>query len=59
MNIEEFENNYRRTIDESLNELQTVVLLTAHLQHRITIIGQSLQNLSQTVEEFIAEQKTE
>ncbi len=59
MNIEEFENNYRRTIDESLNELQTVVLLTAHLQNRITSIGQSLQNLSQTVEEFIAEQKTE
>ena len=59
MNIEEFENNYRRTIDESLNELQTVVLLTAHLQNRITSIGQSLQKLSQTVEEFIAEQKTE
>lgn len=59
MNIEEFENNYREIIDESLNELQTVVLLTAHLQNRITSIGQSLQNLSQTVEEFIAEQKTE
>lgn len=59
MNIEEFENNYRRTIDESLNELQTVVLLTAHLQNRIITIGQSLQNLSQTVEDFIAEQKTE
>lgn len=59
MNIEEFENNYRTTIDESLNELQTVVLLTAHLQNRIISIGQSLQNLSQTVEEFIAEQKTE
>ena len=59
MNIEEFENNYRRTIDESLNEIQTVVLLTAHLQNRIVSIGQSLQNLSQTVEEFITEQKTE
>lgn len=59
MNIEEFENNYRKTIDESLNELQSVVLLTAHLQNRITIIGQSLQNLSQTVEKFIDEQKNE
>ena len=59
MNIEEFENNYRSTLDESLNELQTVVLLTAHLQNRIISIGQSIQNLSQTVEEFIAEQKTE
>lgn len=59
MNIEEFENNYRRTIDESLNELQAVVLLTAHLQNRINSIGQSLQNLSQTVEEFIDEQKTQ
>lgn len=59
MNIEEFENNYRKTIDESLNELQSVVLLTAHLQNRITIIGQSLQNLSQIVEKFIDEQKNE
>lgn len=59
MNIEEFENNYRETIDKSLNELQTVVLLTAHLQTRITIIGQSFQNLSQIVEEFINEQKAE
>lgn len=59
MNIEEFENTYRKTIDESLNELQSVVLLTAHLQNRITIIGQSLQNLSQTVEKFIDEQKNE
>ena len=59
MNLEEFENNCRETLGESLNELQTAVLLAEQLQNRIVIIGQDLQNLSQTVEEFIAEQKAE
>ncbi len=59
MNLEEFEIQCRATLEESLNELQTTVLLVAQLQNRIVIIGQELQNLSQTVEEFIAEQKAE
>lgn len=57
MNIEEFETNYRNGIDETLNQLQTAVLLLSQLEARITIIGQDLQNLSQTVEEFIIEQQ--
>lgn len=59
MNLEEFENHYRERLGDSLNELQTAVLLAEQLQNRIVVIGQDLQNLSQTVEEFIAEQKTE
>lgn len=59
MNIEEFENQYRSSIDDTLNQLQTAVLLLAQLEDRITIIGQDLQNLSQTVEEFVTEQRNE
>lgn len=59
MNIEEFESRYRQTLEESLNELQTAALLVARLENKITVIGQNLQNLSQTVEEFIAQQRAE
>jgi tRNA1(Val) A37 N6-methylase TrmN6 len=59
MNIEEFETNYRNGIDETLNQLQTAVLLLSQLEARITVIGQDLQNLSQTVEEFVVEQRNE
>jgi tRNA1(Val) A37 N6-methylase TrmN6 len=59
MNIEEFELQYRNGIDQTLNQLQTAVLLLAQLEDRITVIGQDLQNLSQTVEEFVIEQRDE
>lgn len=57
MNIQEFETQYRNGIDQTLNQLQTAVLLLAQLENRITIIGQDLQNLSQTVEEFVIQQQ--
>jgi len=59
MNIQEFETNYRNGIDETLNQLQTAVLLLSQLEARITVIGQDLQNLSQTVEEFVIQQRDE
>lgn len=59
MNIEEFELNYRNGIDDTLNQLQTAVLLLAQLEDRITVIGQDLQNLSQTVEEFVTQHRDE
>ena len=59
MNLQEFETNYRNAIDESLNQLQTAVLLMAQLEAQIMNVGRDLQNLSQTVEEFIAEQRAE
>lgn len=58
MNLEEFETHYRNTIDQSLNQLQTAVLLLAQLEARITNVGLDLQRLSQTLEEFINDQKT-
>lgn len=59
MNLEEFESNCRNAIEQSLNELQTAALLAAELENRIAVIGENLQNISQTVEEFIVEQKAE
>ena len=56
MNLEEFEIQYRDAIDETLNQLQTVVLMLAQLQARITNVGQNLQDISQTVEEVVTEQ---
>ena len=59
MNLEEFEIQYRQELDKSLNELQTVVLLMANLEARITNVGYNLQNLSQAVEIFLTEKKGE
>ncbi len=56
MNVQEFESQYRDAMDETLNELQTAVLLLAQLQRQISQIGNSLQNLSQSVEEYISNQ---
>ncbi len=57
MNLDEFELQYRNSIDETLNQLQAAVLLLAQLENRITVIGQDLQTLSQTVEEFVGQQR--
>ncbi|MBD2683281.1 MULTISPECIES: hypothetical protein [Nostoc] len=59
MNPQDFEAQYREAIAETLNELQAAVLLLAEVQNKISSIGNSVQNLSQRVEEFIAEQKAE
>ena len=59
MNIQEFEAEYRDALDEASNQLQTVVLLVAQVEVSIASIGQALQNLSQSVEEFVSEQSSE
>lgn len=59
MNLQEFESQYKNTIEQSLNQLQAAVLLLAQLESKIASIGQDLQNLSQTVEDFINEQSSE
>lgn len=59
MNLQDFESQYRHAMDETLNELQTAMLLLAQAQRRITEIGNNVQNLSQSVEEFIVNQKPE
>ena len=59
MNLQEFETQYREAMDETLNDLQTAVLLLAQAQHKMSEIGSSVQHLSERVEEFIADQKVE
>jgi len=59
MELDEFEAQYKQAIEENLNQLQTAVLLLAQLEARITNVGQNLQNLSQAVEEYLNQQRTE
>lgn len=59
MNLQDFESQYRLTMDEALNEMQAAILLLAELQNKISQIGNSVQIISQSVEEFISEQKAE
>ena len=59
MNSQDFESQYRETMNETLNELQSAILLLAQAQRKISIIGSSVQNLSQTVEEYLINQKSE
>ncbi|MEH2061856.1 MAG: hypothetical protein V7K50_06200 [Nostoc sp.] len=59
MNLQDFESQYREAMAETLNELQTAVLLLAQVQQKISKIGGSVQTLSERVEEFIADQKAE
>ncbi len=59
MNVQEFETYYRQNIEQTLTQLQTVVLLLAQLENRITTIGQDLHTLSQTVEEFVTQERAE
>jgi hypothetical protein len=57
LNLDEFENHYRRSIDANLNRLQTAVLLIAQLETVVTEVGQDLQNLTLTFEEYVNEQR--
>ncbi len=59
MNIQEFESNYREAMAEALNELQTAVLMVAQVQRKIAEVGNSVQKMSENVEEFINNQKNE
>jgi glycine cleavage system regulatory protein len=59
MNINEFESQYRAAMDETLNELQTAVLLLVQVQRQISQIGNHVHHLSEQVEDFINAQKVE
>lgn len=59
MNLAEFQAQYRQGIDENLNQLQTITLLLAELEARVSNVGRNLQNLSQTFEEYVEQQEAE
>lgn len=53
MSIEEFELEYRKAMSETLDELQTAALLLAQVQYKISEVGNSVQTISQSVEDYI------
>lgn len=57
MTLENLENQYKQTLDETLNQLQTVNLLVAQLEAKMEEVRQSMLDLSQTVEEILALKK--
>ncbi|MBD2741366.1 hypothetical protein H6H02_07130 [Coleofasciculus sp. FACHB-1120] len=58
MKMEEFETQYRNAMDDTLNQLQTVILLLAQVESQVRGISSSVQNLSLTVEKYINENKS-
>ncbi|MEO0540915.1 MAG: hypothetical protein AAFZ80_08620 [Cyanobacteria bacterium P01_A01_bin.105] len=57
MSIDEFELRYRESMREVLDQLQYAVMLSSQLQETVSTIGSSLQNLNQTTEQFITQQR--
>ncbi|MBF2015100.1 MAG: hypothetical protein IGS23_07840 [Rivularia sp. T60_A2020_040] len=59
MNSQDFESQYREAMNQTLNELQSAILLLAQAQRKISIIGSSVKNLSESVEEYLIKEKSE
>ncbi|UBF28049.1 hypothetical protein K9N68_09240 [Kovacikia minuta CCNUW1] len=57
MNLEALESQTRDIVEQTLTQLQTAALLVSELETRIAQAGQSVQELSQLVETFVAEQR--
>lgn len=58
MNLDEFENQYRRDLETNLNRLQTAVLLIAQLEAVVNDVGQDLQHLTLVFEEYVNSQRS-
>ncbi len=56
MNIEEFREQTRSSLEEALNQLHTATLLVNHLESQIMEAGRTVQRLSAVVEEFLDSQ---
>ncbi len=59
MNLSELENQYRQASEQTLNQLQTAVLLVAQLEASLANIAHEVQNFSLIVEEFITQNRAE
>ncbi|PSB16060.1 hypothetical protein C7B65_22815 [Phormidesmis priestleyi ULC007] len=57
MNIDEFEAQTRDSLERALNQLQTATLLLAALEIQVLESGNTIKDLSQIVETFIAQQR--
>lgn len=56
MNLDEFERQYRLSLEDSLNQLQSVRLLMARLLLTVDDVSQNLNNLTSSFEEYIQQQ---
>lgn len=59
MNLEEFEDQSRETIEQTLNQLHTAALLAGQLETQIAETGRQIQHLSRVIEAFVAQQKAQ
>jgi hypothetical protein len=59
MTLEEFESQTREELEQTLNQLHAATLLIAELTSQITQTGRTVQLLSQNIETFVIEQKSQ
>ena len=57
MNLDEFEAQVKAALEVGLNQLQTITLLVANLEQQLGSTQQSMQELAQVVDHFIAVEK--
>jgi hypothetical protein len=57
MTLEELEREYRDAIDILGNQLQNTLLGLSQTETRLTQIGESVNNLTRIIEEFIQQQR--
>lgn len=59
MTLEEFESQTREELEQTLNQLQSATLLIAELTAQITQTGRTVQSLSQNIETFVTQQRSQ
>lgn len=57
MDPTEFESRYKEQVREILNRLQSAMAVSSQLESSMAEIGESVQQLSQDVEQFLSEQQ--
>ncbi|MEM8611893.1 MAG: hypothetical protein AAGF93_07730 [Cyanobacteria bacterium P01_H01_bin.105] len=57
MSLDEFEQYYRESMSNALNQLQRITLLSSNLQGSVEEISVSLQRLNRATEVFIIGQR--
>jgi hypothetical protein len=57
MNLQEFERQTRDSIHRALDQLQTATLLLSALEIHLQESGDTVKNLSRTIETFIIDQR--
>ncbi|MBW4581728.1 MAG: hypothetical protein KME42_19330 [Tildeniella nuda ZEHNDER 1965/U140] len=59
MTLEEFESQTREELEQTLNQLQAATLLIAELTTQISQTGRTVQVLSQHIETFVIQQRSQ